>query len=87
MTTRRDLRTAFFGIVSGLNDEREWKDYKTVEICGRSCNVQIRGRFHKWNEWVWDGRCECGGIAGSSRHNRSKDEAAENAIKDFVSKA
>jgi hypothetical protein len=35
---------------------------------------------------VWDGRCECGGIVGSSRHCNSQNSAAENAIKDYVIK-
>jgi hypothetical protein len=65
---------------------QEWTDYKTVEIYGREGNVQIKVRVHKW-ERVWDGRCECGGIVGSSRHCNSQNSAAENAIKDYVIKA
>jgi hypothetical protein len=64
----------------------QWGDYQTIEICGRSCNVQIKGRLHRL-EWVWDGRCECGGITGSSRHYKSQNGAVQNAIQDYVTKA
>src|ERR1700728_226701 len=64
----------------------QWGDDQTVEICGRPCNVQTKGRIHKL-KWVWDGRCECGGIIGSARHYKSQNGAIEHAIQDFVIKA
>jgi hypothetical protein len=64
----------------------QWGDDQTIEICGRECNVQIKGRLHQL-KWVWDGRCECGGIVGSSRHFSSQNGAVQNAIQDYVTKA
>jgi hypothetical protein len=86
MTTRREWRNIGRKIFEDFQDKCEWKDYKTVEIDGRSCKVQVSGRLHKLNEYVWDGRCECGGIVGSSRHKNNKDEAAQSAIDDVLSK-
>jgi hypothetical protein len=81
-----DWATIATKVASYVYNLHQWNDAQTVEICGRSCAVQIKGRLHKF-EWVWDGKCECGGISGSSRHYKSKNGAIEHAIQDFVTKA
>jgi len=86
MATGFDWTTAAITAASYIYGIHKWNDVETVEICGRSCNVQIKGRIHKLT-WVWDGRCEGGGIVGSARHNDDRNGAIQNAIKDYVIKA
>jgi hypothetical protein len=73
-------------VATAIFNLHQWGDYQTVEICGRLCNVQIKGRLHHL-KWVWDGRCECGGIVGSSSHYKGRNGAVQHAIQDYVTKA
>jgi hypothetical protein len=86
MATGIDWTTAAAKVASYVYNLHSWNDYQTVEICGRPCNVQIKGRLHKL-KWVWDGHCEGGGVIGTARHYNSRNGAAENSIKDYVTKA
>ena len=81
-----DWSTIAVNVVGTILDLHQWGDYETVEICGRSCNVQTKGRIHKL-KWVWDGQCKCDGIVGSSHHYKSQKGAAQHALQDYIIKA
>jgi len=71
------------GFVFGLHS---WQDGAKIPILGRECTVSTKGRIRKF-KWVWDGRLRCPfGHEGSSGGHKSRNGAAEWAVKDFFGK-
>jgi hypothetical protein len=67
----------------------QWSEDTPINICGISCNGNLKGRFSSW-KWKWDGRFRCDskapGIVGQDAR-QSRKGAMEWAIKDFLNKA
>jgi hypothetical protein len=86
MTTGIDWTTVAVKVAAYVYGLHQWSDSQEIEITGKTCKVQTKGRLHKL-KWVWDGKCECEGIVGDSRHFNSQEGAIKNAIQDYIVKA